>query len=231
MKRFALDLLARAGLVRAFLTEAVLVGVLLAGVLLMGDSHRALASPEDVLSEDFGADLLGPSPDEEVAPADEALREQLDEEIGALGQVKDAQLTQVIGHMQEARALLTRLHTAARASAAQEQALVCLDVMIVELAEKKSQCSGGQCKQPSSAKPGNKSGSSNKPGDAATAPSTSRAEGFSVAAGKARDLVRDLWGHLPERQRPQILQPLSAEFLPKYAIEIEAYYRQLAEPE
>ncbi|NOY43065.1 MAG: hypothetical protein GXP26_14675 [Planctomycetes bacterium] len=47
----------------------------------------------------------------------------------------------------------------------------------------------------------------------------------------AEDLVQDLWGHLPERQREQILQPLREEFLPKYAPEIEAYFRALAEPE
>jgi len=43
-------------------------------------------------------------------------------------------------------------------------------------------------------------------------------------------LIKDLWGNLPERQREQILQPLSETFLPKYAEEIEAYFRTLAEP-
>ena len=44
-------------------------------------------------------------------------------------------------------------------------------------------------------------------------------------------MVKDLWGKLPERQREQILQPLSEEFLPKYASEIEAYFRALADPD
>lgn len=43
-------------------------------------------------------------------------------------------------------------------------------------------------------------------------------------------LIKDLWGNLPERQREQILQPLSEDFLPQYATEIEAYFRALAEP-
>ncbi len=43
-------------------------------------------------------------------------------------------------------------------------------------------------------------------------------------------LIKDLWGNLPERQREQILQPLSETFLPEYAEEIEAYFRTLAEP-
>jgi len=42
--------------------------------------------------------------------------------------------------------------------------------------------------------------------------------------------MKDLWGKLPERQRQQMLQPLREDFLPKYASEIEAYFRALANP-
>ncbi len=44
-------------------------------------------------------------------------------------------------------------------------------------------------------------------------------------------LVEDLWGQLPERDRKRIMQPLSEDFLPQYAPEIEHYFRALAEPE
>lgn len=47
----------------------------------------------------------------------------------------------------------------------------------------------------------------------------------------AEDLIQDIWGHLPDRQREQILQPLREEFLPEYAPEIEAYFHALAKPE
>jgi hypothetical protein len=43
--------------------------------------------------------------------------------------------------------------------------------------------------------------------------------------------VKDRWGRLPERQRDEILQPLSEEFVPEYAAETEAYFRALAEPQ
>ena len=43
------------------------------------------------------------------------------------------------------------------------------------------------------------------------------------------NLVKDLWGRLPERQREELLQPLSEEFLPEYAADIEEYFRVLAE--
>lgn len=43
-------------------------------------------------------------------------------------------------------------------------------------------------------------------------------------------LVDELWGHLPERQREQILQPLGADFLPEYSEDIKEYFRALASP-
>ena len=43
-------------------------------------------------------------------------------------------------------------------------------------------------------------------------------------------LVDDLWGALPERERQQIMQPVSAEFIPQYASEIGAYFHALATP-
>ena len=43
-------------------------------------------------------------------------------------------------------------------------------------------------------------------------------------------LVKDRWGNLPERERDEMLQPLSEDFAPEYAAEIEQYFRALAEP-
>ena len=41
--------------------------------------------------------------------------------------------------------------------------------------------------------------------------------------------MKDLWGKLPERQREELLQPLSEEFVPEYAADIEEYFRTMAE--
>ncbi len=43
------------------------------------------------------------------------------------------------------------------------------------------------------------------------------------------EMVKALWGQLPERSREQMLQSFSDEFLPKYELEIEQYYRRLSE--
>ncbi len=87
----------------------------------------------------------------------------------------------------------------------------------------------GQSKQSSQPKP-----DASKPGTSpATGASPTNSQSGDLAASLAAtgELVKDLWGHLPERQRQQILQPLSEDFLPKYATEIEEYFRALADPD
>jgi len=44
-----------------------------------------------------------------------------------------------------------------------------------------------------------------------------------------KDLLRRIWGHLPDKLREQMQASLSEEFLPKYEQIIEDYYRRLAE--
>ena len=48
-------------------------------------------------------------------------------------------------------------------------------------------------------------------------------------ADQARELMKNLWGQLPVRDRNQLLQSAPDEFLPKYELLIEQYYRRLAE--
>ena len=70
-------------------------------------------------------------------------------------------------------------------------------------------------------------------GEAGTKPNDSTASTHQMSQGVSEEvatqLIKDLWGNLPQRQREQILQPLSETFLPKYAEEIQAYFRKLAQ--
>ncbi len=174
--------------------------------------------------------------------------EALLEDMSKTDPTKDVWLSKVVGHMQTAQGLLERPENSGSASSAQAEALVGLDAMIAKLTKRQSQCKGGQGKEdqgkegqgkkgksdkPGSSKPGKKPGSSGKAGKSpANAASSSTSSGADLSTGLAvaGELVKDLWGKLPERQREQILQPLSEEFLPKYASEIEAYFRALADP-
>lgn len=44
-----------------------------------------------------------------------------------------------------------------------------------------------------------------------------------------RNLIQELWGHLPERDRQQVIQPTVETFLPKYELLITEYFKRLAE--
>lgn len=50
-----------------------------------------------------------------------------------------------------------------------------------------------------------------------------------VNMDQMRDLIKDVWGNLPERMREQMNQDAVEEFLPKYRLQIEEYFRRLAE--
>jgi hypothetical protein len=117
----------------------------------------------------------------------------------------------------------------------QQQVLSDLDKLIADLS-KQCQCQGGQCNgnKPSD-KPGTKpgrSGAAAGSGRTAARDSTDRldrATAQPVEKGNIDETVKSLWGNLPVRSREQMLQSFSDEFLPKYEIEIEQYYRRLSE--
>ena len=141
--------------------------------------------------------------------------------------------SKVVEPMQAAEIFLQHTEEANSASSAQAEAITGLNAMIAELTQRKSQCQGsqcssGECKKPAASKPG--AGKAGKTPAKSASPSTNNDADLSTELADAGELVKDLWGKLPERQREQILQPLREEFLPKYADDIEAYFRALADP-
>ena len=123
------------------------------------------------------------------------------------------------------------------AGSVQQEVVSELDKLIAQLSKQcQSQCQGGQCDKPPdpNAKPksGNKPGMAAGRGKAAARDSTdqlNRTTAQPVDKGDVKDVVKELWGHLPERSREQMLQSFSDDFLPKYELEIEQYYRKLGE--
>jgi hypothetical protein len=156
-------------------------------------------------------------------------------------------LARVQGNMKHAQGLLAKpvadakMGTTQFAGAVQQEIISDLDKLIAELSKQcNGQCQGdgGQDgKQPP--KPGQNSPSkSNKSGVAAGRGKSGardsndrldRASAKPVDKGEVDEIVKALWGNLPERSREQMLQSFSDEFLPKYELEIEQYYRHLSE--
>jgi hypothetical protein len=150
-------------------------------------------------------------------------------------------LARVRHGMQQAESLLgapgADAGTMHQADAVQNQVVDQLDKLIAELSK---QCQGGQCQQSSSQpKPSQRAGKKRgKPksaagrGQTAARDSSDRLDQSNVQAadkGEIEAMVKELWGHLPERSREQMMQSFSEEFLPKYELEIEQYYRRLSE--
>jgi hypothetical protein len=104
---------------------------------------------------------------------------------------------------------------------------------LLEQVEKQSKSSGGgggnQGKRGGS-QGGSDEGGSPNPGQASD--STQRVERpETVERGSAdvRDVIRRVWGHLPDKMREQMQSSVDERFLPKYEKLIEQYYQRLAE--
>jgi hypothetical protein len=141
--------------------------------------------------------------------------------------------------MVQAESLLRKESTVAQARETQQQVVTQLDELIAELSK---QCSGN-CNNPSNKPPSPSQRSQTMPGksgsQAGRGNSPARDSNDSLSGTTAKpnekldtdfaEFVKRFWGHLPEREREQMLQSFSDEFLPKYELEIEQYYRRLSE--
>jgi hypothetical protein len=142
----------------------------------------------------------------------------------------DNPLAQLAERMRAVEARIASKDTSPETQKLQKQILAEL-AALMEQAKKQ----GGGSK-----KPGNGQGKgSDQPGEGSGNPtagpvrdSTNRIEqGTKEATETAdvKDLLRRMWGHLPDKVRDQMQASLSEQFLPKYERLIEEYYKRLAE--
>jgi hypothetical protein len=115
----------------------------------------------------------------------------------------------------------------------QEQIVADIARLIEQLRQQRQQQSksGGK---PSSSKPS--PGGQKEPGDQeSNKPAedsqdrTGKNTDPTYEVGAMQDLLKDVWGHLPEQVRRQMLSGSGEEVLPKYQKLIEEYYKRLAE--
>ncbi len=95
--------------------------------------------------------------------------------------------------------------------------------------EQNGQQQGGA---PSDGQGGPPSGEGGQNGASDSTPGQAGPNEDPAAAGGPADvqsLTRRVWGHLPPREREQMIQNMPEEFLPKYQRQIEQYYQRLAE--
>ena len=158
--------------------------------------------------------------------------------------------------MEHARGLLRAGDTSGRAAGVQKQVISDLDELIRQAEKQCAQCKQGsssgkqgkQQSQRSQPKPGQQAGKEagkkpgeKKPGDSkpsdkngsrqAAQQSTAAAgtgTGESSMARQPAELMKEVWGRLPQRLREQMLESSSDEFLPQYREQIEKYFERLA---
>jgi len=209
----------------------------------------ALAIAQDDLDaqllEELGGDLFEPEqvpappngdrPDQDASPP-------AGEDIGAADASDDSQspLAAIGARMRSAEQLLRDQNAAGGASKLQQKIVSDLDAMIEQLRKqqrKPSQGGGaaGGASQRSQSKPQGQQGGGGKPQDqngkasANQNPDGSGGAGQQVDMQSMNDIIKNVWGHLPAKAREQVIQRPFEEFLPKYELEIEQYFRRLSE--
>lgn len=212
------------------------------------------------LLDDLDGDLFGPGESSkplgdrtpnsklERAPSP-GKRPQLTPPLGGedLGQPSEqSPLAAISSDMRQAERLIAQRNLAGETARIQEQVVGALDALINQVqqqnqsssqSQSQSQQQQQQASQRSTPQPsaGQQSAGRRAPNAAnAARTSSDRLESGTVdeAAGHgSQELLKDVWGQLPERVRQQLLQSSTDEFLPQYRDDIERYFRRLAEEE
>lgn len=211
------------------------------------DRAAAEKSLDEKLLENLDNELLEGA----GRPADAADEASKPPDAGALegedaGDESDEQpLSRVGRRMMSVRRAIPRVESARRTAQAQEEIVQDLAKLIEQL---EKQCPGGACDKPGSSggqktagrkpvsqsKPGTASGEGAAPASQAAKESSQRLRKETAQrpdASTVQSLLKNTWGNLPQRLREQMLQSPPEEFLPEFELELEQYFKRLAEQE
>lgn len=211
---------------------------------------KATSSLDDMLLDDLENDLpdgrhAKPSKAAEAMSPDvpagskSALDDELLRQLGEgedLGEETLDPLLLISRRMRAVEGLIEERNTSHTTQRLQKQIVEDLDLLIEQM---KKQCSGAPGDGDGKKKPGGKPGSGNKAGTGANKGNSRPAKDSTARTGKNADtrteldrmkqMLKEVWGHLPPKIREQMQAGSPEEFLPKYERLIEEYYKRLAE--
>lgn len=190
----------------------------------------------------------GPGTDTQRGPS--SLDQQLQQELGRAGRSEeDSPLVDIARTMHEVQQRIEKANSGAETQQMQQRILTNLDSLLQQARRQCQACQGAcqpgqqtvapreRIEQPKDLEPSKQVKRKNSGGGAD--PSKAMAGPDKVAPGmkaihqpnmeEMRSLLKSLWGELPERQREQMLQLPVEEFLPKYELLIEQYFKRLSE--
>ena len=205
----------------------------------LDDFDRQLFAPEDKKPK-----TPGPPP-EKGGPAGKGRGEddgKLSRELGAAAiQEGENPLLEIARQMRDVEGLIGQAQSGAKTQQMQADIVAELAKLIKQCRSGAGQCKPSQGKPPGTAPRQQVSQPQSKPGSTPGKVQTPKAaKDSNVKDGKPQDrraevgevmalLKQQLWGELPERMREQMLQFAPDEFLPKYELLIEDYFKRLAE--
>lgn len=163
---------------------------------------------------------------------DDALRRELErgEDLGQ-GKVEEHPLAKLGREMKQVQDLIQARNTAAGTQQLQKSIAADL-ASLIEQAKKQPQgnkSGDGNKSGSNSAQTGNDAGqASSQPGQQSTQ-RLEQGEESAAEMNEVRDALRRIWGHLPDKERDDMIGALGEQFLPKYERLLEAFYKRLAE--
>lgn len=197
------------------------------------------------LLDDLGGGLFAPQ--KSLPPnADKAPKQVPSPSADSVQPANSTPLAQIVGNMKQAERLIVLQNLQGETAKVQDQVLADLDALIDQAQQQnqnnQNQQQQQQQQQQASQRNTPQAGQANQPagqpqpGGANAARTSSdqlrQSREVDAAAGlRPQELLKDVWGQLPERVRQQLLQSSTDEFLPEYRDAIELYFRRLAEEE
>lgn len=207
------------------------------------------------LDPEFQRDLRKPDetaptakPPAEPKPAkpskpDQELQPQLSRELGAAAvSEEDDSLLDIVYQMQQAKSLIEQAQAGQETQRVQAGILTSLDELLKAARSQKQQCQAGQCNKKGDAPRQTPNQTSPKPSSKPTGEkktSTTATKDIQAKPGKSgahrpdmvemSEVLKNVWGELPQHEREQMLELPMEEFLPKYELLIESYFKRLAD--
>jgi hypothetical protein len=185
-----------------------------------------------------GQDTAGEQPGTAGGDPDGWKRELL-QELGDAGVSEEANpLLDIARQMRQAEGLIAGSESGDPTQAVQRQIVARLEELINKARSCCKPCNPSQCSPKVAArqkvgqpkkKPGTGRGKLTQ--KRATNPNTlpGKADATALTKDQMRELIKSVWGELPETEREQMLEWAGDAFLPKYQLLIELYFKRLIE--
>lgn len=146
-----------------------------------------------------------------------------------IGSPPENPLARIGERMRAAQELIAERDTSEKTQATQKEILSELARLIEQTKKRCSGSAGKPAQGKSSAQAGAGTGEA-RPGPARESTDRVGKANFQDSeTTDVKDVLRRIWGHLPDKMRDQMQAQLSEQFLPKYENLIEEYYKRLAE--